>query len=62
MQSNFSELVMSGSTKVAATPADNIAPAFNMGLCGLSVEEKIEVVNFYILSMYFGKVKQELTF
>ena len=33
---------MSGSTKVAATPADNIAPAFNMGLCGLSEEEKIE--------------------
>jgi hypothetical protein len=41
---------MSGSTKVAATPADNIAPAFNMGLCGLSVEENIEAVNFYILS------------
>ena len=33
---------MSGSTKVEATPADNMAPAFNMGLCGLSVEDKNE--------------------
>ena len=33
---------MSGSTKVDATPADNMAPAFNMGLCGLSVEGKNE--------------------
>ena len=48
---------MSGSTKWAATPADNIAPAFNIGLCGLSVEKNIEVVNFYTY-VYFLVWKQ----
>ena len=47
---------MSGSTKVAATPADNMAPAFNIGLCGLSVEEKIEasLITISIAEKFLG--------